>query len=572
MKRSSREALALLLGSTAFGLAFSYPILGRLSQVGTFDDWDYSWQLHWAPVYIISHFHQLPLWNPYKCGGMALLGNPQARILTPFFPLHLLLGPIIGLHLEIPLHLAVAVSGAYCLARVLGLGTVAAMACGAVFAGSSWFFLHSTAGHAVFLPAVYLPWIVACYWQGLKTGRFIFESAGAALLALTFFEGGVYSLTYAGILLSTLATVTALQRRDIKPLALLLILGVFAAGYATIKLLPSYYLSQRFPRDVSYLTEHHSLGEIFGALFSRVQDPSRRPFVPGVEYAFWEIGAYIGPFVIPLLLLGLTRPLRALLPWLVAGVLLIALAMGNFAPYAPWSLLQHLPVFAWERVVSRFIIPFTLVAAVIAAFGVEFICAHGGRVLALLYLLIITTDLFLVGPPILAHIYDGGEPSIAPLAQFRQVGAPEGRFIMYALSVANEGAASCYEYAEPGTQVRGFDQPGYRGEYYLLGAGTIALGRWTPNALSYDVSTPSANVVVINQNYDAYWRLARGRGEVLSHNGLLAVRVPAGNQHLRLVYRSTAFELGAAISLLTCALTLGLWAGKRRHRLASHSG
>jgi uncharacterized membrane protein YfhO len=40
--------------------------------------------------------------------------------------------------------------------------------------------------------------------------------------------------------------------------------------------------------------------------------------------------------------------------------------------------------------------------------------------------------------------------------------------------------------------------------------------------------------------------------------------VPAGAQHLRLVYRSNAFRVGAAISLLTCLIALALWRRERR--------
>lgn len=108
------------------------------------------------------------------------------------------------------------------------------------------------------------------------------------------------------------------------------------------------------------------------------------------------------------------------------------------------------------------------------------------------------------------------------------------------------------------------NQPGHRGEYYLLGPGSLVLRQWTPNALSYDVVTPIANVAVINQNYDANWRLARGRRVVFSHGGLIAVRVPAGTQHLRLVYRNNLFLIGATISLMTCVIALALWTRERR--------
>jgi uncharacterized membrane protein YfhO len=44
---------------------------------------------------------------------------------------------------------------------------------------------------------------------------------------------------------------------------------------------------------------------------------------------------------------------------------------------------------------------------------------------------------------------------------------------------------------------------------------------------------------------------------VFSQGGLIAVRVPAGAQRLRLVYRSDFFRIGAAISLLTCLIAPG---------------
>jgi len=58
------------------------------------------------PPLSVAHFHQLPLWNPYECGGTPMIGDPQSRVLTPFFLIHLLFGPVVGIHLEIALHFA----------------------------------------------------------------------------------------------------------------------------------------------------------------------------------------------------------------------------------------------------------------------------------------------------------------------------------------------------------------------------------------------------------------------------------------------------------------------------------
>lgn len=109
----------------------------------------------------IVHFHQLPVWNPYKCGGMPMLGNPQSHFLTPWFLLTLLFGPFIGLRLEIPIYIAIAWSGAYVLARVAGTRPLGALAAAMLFATSSWFYVRVTAGLLAMCGFAYLPWAIA---------------------------------------------------------------------------------------------------------------------------------------------------------------------------------------------------------------------------------------------------------------------------------------------------------------------------------------------------------------------------------------------------------------------------
>ena len=102
---------------------------------------------------------------------------------------------------------------------------------------------------------------------------------------------------------------------------------------------------------------------------------------------------------------------------------------------------------------------------------------------------------------------------VTPAPQFIQVF--EDPWSQVAIARSNMGALHCNEeldfrLSRARMKVIASNQPGYRGEYYLLGPGTLAQRRWTPNALSYDVVTPGANVMVINQNYDSNWRLAGG--------------------------------------------------------------
>src|SRR5208283_814441 len=113
---------------------------------------------------------------PYKCGGMPLIGNPSSRVLTPFFLLHLVFGPLIGVHLEIIAHLAIGFAGAYLLARVIEIGWLGALASGAAFAGSSWYFLHLAPGHLTFMSVMYIPYIFALLWIGVRRRRLIFAA------------------------------------------------------------------------------------------------------------------------------------------------------------------------------------------------------------------------------------------------------------------------------------------------------------------------------------------------------------------------------------------------------------
>src|SRR5271155_3110315 len=154
-----RERLLVGLGSLAFGLIFSYSVLAHISRIGSVWDWDYALQLEWVPFWSVRHFLQLPLWSPYTCGGMPMLANPQARVTSPFFLLHLIFGLPIGLHLEIPLHLALSFLGGYLLGGVEGLKVPGRVTCAAIFPASSWFTGHMAAGHLMALSWLLLPWV-----------------------------------------------------------------------------------------------------------------------------------------------------------------------------------------------------------------------------------------------------------------------------------------------------------------------------------------------------------------------------------------------------------------------------
>ncbi|HTY54244.1 MAG TPA: hypothetical protein VMB26_03535, partial [Candidatus Binataceae bacterium] len=529
------ETLWVTLGSLAFALLFSWPLLRHLGQFGAFHDWEFTTELHWVPYYTVWHYHQFPLWNPYKCGGMPMFGNPQSRILTPFFLLHLITGPVLGLQLEIILHLAIAWAGGYVLGRCMGFGPLASVVCASVFPASSWYYLHIGEGHTVFLPAAYLPWIAALFYISVERRKLLPAALSGLLVALVFFEGGLYLAIFVCILIACLALPMLLTRLSLWPLWSGAAIAIFTVGFSAVKLLPSVDVFRMYPR-APMGGESNPWWVLKICLFSHYQSILRNG--PG-SFGFQEYGAFISLFFVALAILGAVYGWRRPLPWLIAAAIFLELARGDTGPHSLWVLIRSVPLFAGlvtaMRLPTRILIPFVLTVSVLAGSGAEMLCAKLRRVgpwLAGVLLLAGLVDVWIVGPPNLGLIFRDSTPTLTRSMQFRQMRQLGAKFNMTHVAQANMGALECYEYTDIDTNAVGYDETGYKGEQYLTGPGMVDLTRWTPNALSFDVTVFSPSELIVNQNYEAGWHLAQGLGKVSSDRGLIAIHLPAGRQHL----------------------------------------
>ena len=590
-----RETAAVATLSLALGFIFSYPLLTALSVPSGFYDWDFHLTFSWVQYDTIWRFHQIPLWNPYKCGGLPALGNPQDRVLTPFTLVHLLAGPIAGLYLEVPLHFAVAWAGGYVLARVVGISRLAAIGAATVFPASSWYALHATVGHADLFSFALLPWVLAPALLAAERHRLSYTALSGAALALSFLDGSPYPTAYAFLLLATVLPAWALYRRSAWPFLVLGLALLFGAGLMAVKLLPSIDVLREHPRPilVPEVNDYRVLGQL---LLSRNQDYALWTNVDWtalstgkiVKWGFWESGAYVGLFIVPAII-GAVCGGAAALVWLFAGACMLLIWMGSHGPFWPWEILHHLPVFSAMRVPSRAIIPFTLTLAVLAGFGLDWISKHVrrfGPAIALGLIAVATIDCLLVGTPNYWNVVSEPESDTPPLPSdgfhqvFRVVPHHELNYARH-----DAGAKYCYEftYFWP-TRVKGYDQSEYQGEQYVNGPGAVLLEKWTPNALEYDVDTDSPSELVINQNYYPSWQLTGGTGQVFEFGplppsmtrnvpvpGLLAVHVPAGHQRVELRYRPASVIKGTAITLITLLMSLALWFVERHKAITDEN-
>jgi len=551
------EFVMVPLGALAFALVFSWPMLGHLATPGAMGDWDMLLGIKWASYETIVKYGQLPLWDPYRCGGLPMLGNPQSQIISPFFPLTLLYGVFLGTHLQMILSLAIAWSGGYVLARVIGISPLGAVAGAMVFPASSWFYLTLGIGHVWGMEATYAPWGYAAAWVASQRHAYRYAALGGAVFALMFLGSGPDGMVYSGIGLALLMLGLAAATKSWWPLWMLVALGLFSVGFAAIKLVPTYLVLLAHPRPTTGQLEVNDARLLLIMLFSPDQTLFR-----GLSngWGFWECGAYIGIFSIPALL-GLMKARRAA-PWIIAGAILLLLARGDAQPLALWPILHRLPVFDSVRLPSRFLVPFTLVVGMLAGYGIDWLAeqwTNWGAAIGVAIVVLATVNCLLVGPPDLDSVWQYPAQPAAPAPVFHQILHGPGNNGMLIPAMENTGVVACYDYTQWNTNVRASDQPGYRGEVYLLGPGSVGLERWTPNSLTYSVDVPAAGEIVVNQNYDRWWHVAAGQGDVVSENGLIGVRVPPGRQSVTIAYRDYGALLGVLVTLATISWTIFLW-------------
>jgi len=574
-----REAAWLVVGSLAFALVFSYPILGDLVYLGpgvfrwitagpvfshlarlpVNDDWDEETALRWVVYQTTTHFLQFPSWNPYKCGGMPMLGNPEAIVATLFLLVDMATGPIAGVYLQIVLHLALGFAGAYVLARVMGLGAIAGLVLGSVFLSCSWLYLQLAMGNLqISLPVAYWPWMLALFFVGIDRRKIAPLAVGGIMLALTATEGN-YTFVYAGILLGLLSLMIALTQRSIWPGIAAVVLVVFGAAIGAIKMLPVAEFIALYPRAAGLACRDATLSMIPTFLFSRNQDLYRE--IPNTGL-FACYGAYVSPAFALLAVFGLLTGRLKTLPWLVAAIVLLLLARGSSGPYSAFALLQRLPLCGNISFPTRFMYPFVFAVGAIAAFGADFVCRNAGRwgphAVGALFVIGLV-DAWFVGPPNLRYLFHSPTPNeLYHYAQFRQFWSDDTQK-MTEYNMANLGAINCYGTASIPPRVVGYNQADYSGEYCLVGPGQATQVEWTPNQLTYHVSATAPTELVVNQNYFPGWRVVRGVGDPASRGGLLAVRLPAGSQDIALRFRPKHFAVAVTVTLLGLIATIILW-------------
>jgi hypothetical protein len=588
-RRTNRAAFgaALGLGAVALAAVYCHPILKNVTNLGI-GDWDYhNLQLEVARKTVVEHF-ELPLWNPYACGGIPLLAHPLSRVLTPFFLLHLVFGVPLAIRFEIICHLVLAFLGAFLFASASGVRRLGSAVAGGVYAFSSYFAVNLMFGQTEFLSVAYLPLLG---WLLIRAGNQREKEWGVALcLALIFGEGGAYVVPISALLIVGL--MIAWGDGHLRLMRQLATIGVLAIGLSAVKLFPAIEFISKFPRLINDYSGY-SVGSLLYSLLSRDQtvdawlEPGGKwlevlkeplPHIGrhGLVYGMGENGIYVGILGVALAIVGLLAQGRRRWRLLIVFGIFVWLSFGDRIWPSLWSFLHQLPVYDSMRVAQRFRVAWLLGLALFAGIGLDAIVGFVtrifrhpmyGAVVGVSVVAALFVDLFAVGLGPWRDAFPIAAPAIEPASEFRHARdglyydaqgpvAPLNRHSHSSLQgnlpnyYANRGTIECGDSVNVARAAMPFDAPGYRGEVYVADTvGDARITKRTPNALRIHAQLNSDGAVVINQNFYPGWRTSAGK--IVDRDGLLAVKLSPGTHEISLWFLPVSFVLGAVVTLGT---------------------
>ncbi len=547
----SRTTWLIALGSFLAALLLWFPAFRDPYATG-FGDWQFFHHMWEAGYVALTRHGEWPLWDPYHCGGITILGNPQSQHFAPTYLLALLAGPTLGSKLFVLVHAWAGFAGMYLLARKHDLGVAGAILASLTWAASGFFASHGSGGHSAFMPFYLAPWLLLA-WRAAATDARHAVSV-AALLVLTLLEGGVYPFPYFVLLLSFDAFVRLVMRENVRGILLAgVVSGVLTALAGAIRLVPMADELRRNPRPMQSRD-----GITFAEVIEMLTVRKHGFRYEGHPFVWPEYVTYVGYGVLTLSALGLLWSLaRRRFRVAVGLAVFLGLMMGDRGPASPWELLHALPVYESLRVPTRFAVLFTLYLGLLAGVGLEVLRGRFPRLAPAAYLVIagICADMLIVHFP---TINRWAYPPVRSdfVAERYHLSTLNYRRHYASFPRMHLGSRGCYEAMafKPAKGLWTGDRPQAR---LLQGTGELLAFSRTNNRVWLEVHMDGPGRLLVNQNYAPGFRT--NIGEILEHEGKLALDLPAGKHDIEVRYLPATLVPALLLSALGILLSLAWW-------------
>src|ERR1700712_2075236 len=306
----------------AFNRVFHQALFGDWTLYGT-HDWDSHIAYRYISVLSLREYGEMPWFSPWFCHGFPAWAYVEgaSNILSPWLPVYLIAPINVASRFEAIATSAVALLGAFFLARRFTRSFALASFAAFLYVLNSRWALQFQAGHTWHLQYAWVPWVFFLFDKSCREGS-LWHAVGAGVVSgLTVTTGGIYPAPHTAIAFAVYCIAVMLTERSWRPLACAIVVGLSALGFSAPKLVPLVLLMSRFPRLVTS-DEKLNLGEFFGLL----TEPKEFHMA---NWGWHENGSFIGavPLVIILAAMLLPSPRRTR-GFRVLGVLFALLGMG----------------------------------------------------------------------------------------------------------------------------------------------------------------------------------------------------------------------------------------------------
>jgi hypothetical protein len=506
----------------------------------------------------IVRYHELPLWNPYECGGLPLWDNPQSFVGSPIAWLTFLVGTTRTMEFWYFLHCACGFLCMWVLARYdLKLSRAATLVASATWAFCGYHQHRYAGGHPTFAPTEYLP-LALFLWRRAENDTRCAVGLGM-LMADLMYEGAVYPIPHFAVILGAESLTRAWPpARLVKVAKAGAIVASVTLALGASRFFPVIDQLRHHPRGLGEETDYIKWRTLRDMFLARAH-PFR--FRDQQVYHWNEYGAYFGPI---LLLFGLMGVLftDASLAW--AAVLLalsFALMLGHFSRFAPWHILKgHVFPFKEMRVPSRFDAEVSMFLAAYVGVAIDrlprFIrkrlprseWAGQARIAMIALALFAVGDMMSVGYWFI-DTYGFHEPAQAHLQPSSRLyfGGP-GLSNFISEPEQNRGRLQCWD--EWGF---GAGAPLWEGDVAQAKPATesarVTNVHRTQNKFDLDVDATGPTRILLNSTYDRGFRTNVG---VLSEaNKELVLDLPPGRHHVKIEYWPRGLSAGLWVSALS---------------------
>ncbi|QSQ11481.1 hypothetical protein [Myxococcus landrumensis] len=538
-----------------------------LSQAGGLNDFRDSHLLDSyedASTRSVTDYGQLPLWNPWSCGGQYALGSPQTRSFAPTLVLSSLVGARRAEPLLLWTFLVLGMEGFFRYARRRVGSALGALGGAPLFGLISFTALSWSIGWLNFAGFLLLPWLLHGTWLATR-GKLSGAAMVGGVFALLLGFGGTYPVPMYALFVAletgrSLYSLRGMPQRR-RALWSLGLTACFTLAACAFRLWPLVETMRSAPRIMAG-TPGKPLGLLVEML---LQLPARSGYSDPGNFYFAPVALVL---VLPALVFARRR---AAFPAIVAG-LSAWMAAGYTVNPSLFAGLRQLPIFGTFRYPERFLVPTAFFLAELAALGLAVLLVRSWRSPARwTWAAVAACAVMLASWGLHVRAFDNltrwAQMIPMPVEKEQPFAQARGnRWSQGHLLALNRGSIACFE-AWPVPM-----SPRLRGdlgqEEYLEdpGSGTARRVEWTPNRLTIDVDATQPAVLLVNQNWHPGWKSAQG--EVVSRDGLLGVQVPAGKHQVVLSFRPRSGIGGMMVSTLAwVALGFLAWRERRGQRL-----